>query len=137
MHGLLLPGSRPENTVIHLRWNEQGEEYGRLSAEDRVYCVMPGNLALEKGSIYIERFGWSGEIYLFEISSNTYAKDVELRSLSEGNFSENGFDLFPGEKIRVEFKKYDVDTFAPGKGASNMHGDPHILARSLNDFVIK
>lgn len=137
LHGLLLPGSRPENTVIHLRWNEQAEEYGRLSAEDRVYCVIPGNLALEKGSIYIERFGWIGESYLFEISSNTYVKDVELRSLSEGNFSENGFDLFPGEKIRVEFKTYDVDTFAPGKGASNMPGDPHILARSLNDFIIK
>jgi len=137
LKGILLAESRPENTVIHMRWNEQGDECGKLSAEDRVYCTMPGDLTLEKGSIYIERFGWSDESYLFEISSNTYAKDVELRSLSEGNFSENGFDLFPGEKIRVEFKTYDVDTYAPDKGKSNLYGDPHILARSLNDFVIK
>ena len=94
-------------------------------------------LNLKKSSIFIERFGWSGDSYIFEISANTFVKSVELYSLQEGNFSENGFDLFPGETIRVAFNKFDVDAFAPGMGDKKNYTDPHIMARSLNDFITK
>jgi len=123
----------PNSSVIHLRWNGENG----LSAEDRVYCVQPGELDLKKGSIFIKKFGWSGDSYHFEISANTYVKSVELYSENEGNFSINNFDLFPEEPIRVSFNTIDVNTFAPGSGSNTNSSTPVIFARSLNDFVTK
>jgi beta-mannosidase len=117
-------GCNKKNIVIHLLWSE--DDAGDVhTASSRVYLVEPGELALKKGSIFIERFGWSDNRYLFEISASTYVKDVELYSPQEGNFSTNGFDLFPGASIRVSF-----DTF-------EMSVDPQIFARSLNDFMVE
>ena len=119
------------NIVAHLLWSE--DDAGDVhKASDRVYFVEPGNLNLKKGSIFIERFGWSENKYLFEIRANTYVKDVELYSPQEGNFSENGFDLFPGASIRVSFDTSDMNTQTLEK-----KGDPQIFARSLNDFITK
>ncbi len=117
-------GSNKKNLVINLLWNEDDAENGQ-KASSRIYLVEPGELELKKGSIFIERFGWIDNKYLFEISSNTYVKDVELYSPQEGNFSTNGFDLFPGESIRVSFETFEMD------------GYPQIFARSLNDFIAK
>ena len=69
--------NNPHSSVIHLRWNGENG----LSAEDRVYCVQPGDLDLKKGSIFIKKFGWIGDSYHFEISANTYVKSVELYSV--------------------------------------------------------
>ena len=133
----LIPvGSNINNIVVQLHWKED-DASDALSASDKVYLVNPGELNLKKSSIFIERFGWSGDSYIFEISANTFVKSVELYSLQEGNFSENGFDLFPGETIRVSFNKFDVDAFAPGMGDKKNYTDPHIMARSLNDFITK
>lgn len=119
------------NIVAHLLWS--GDDASVVhKASDKVYFVEPGSLNLKKGSIFIKRFGWSEDRYLFEISANTYVKDVELYSPQEGNFSENGFDLFPGASIRVSFDTYDMST-----KKMEEKGDPQIFARSLNDFVTK
>ena len=119
------------NIVAHLLWS--GDDASVVhKASDRVYFVEPGSLNLKKGSIFIKRFGWSEDRYQFEISANTYVKDVELYSPQEGNFSENGFDLFPGASIRVSFDTYDMST-----KKMEEKGDLQIFARSLNDFITK
>ena len=126
-------GSRKENIVVHLKWKANDSEQ-QLGAQDRVYLVDAGDIDLKKGSIYIKRFGWSGDDYLFEVSSNTYVKDLELYTPHEANFDKNGFDLFPGETKRITLSLFDVDIFSPGMGSTEKDFIPVIKARSLTPF---
>ena len=128
-------GLDPNFHVAHLLWQENDERPDVKHATDLAYLVNPSDLALEKGSIYIKRFGWVDDEYRFEISSDTFAKNVELYSTTPGNFSTNGFDLFPDQPILVSFKNLDTSTFLPDLGESNYSAIPVIQASCLNDLL--
>jgi beta-mannosidase len=52
----------------------------------------------------------SPEGYLIMLSSNQLAKNVYLVSGQKGSFSDNFFDLLPGEMRTVTFKTKDNST---------------------------
>lgn len=65
------------------------------------FFVKPKNLALDKPNISIKRI----DAKTVEISTDILAKDVYLISEEAGNFSDNFFDLLPGEKKMVTAEK--------------------------------
>ena len=84
-----------------------------MGAQDRVYLVDAGDIDLKKGSIYIKRFAWSGDDYLFEVSSNTYVKDLELYTPHEANF----------DKTRRELSQLGTETGLGGVAQRAAKGD--------------
>ena len=125
-------GSRKENIVVHLKWKANDSEQ-QLGAQDRVYLVDAGDIDLKKGSIYIKRFGWSGDDYLFEVSSNTYVKDLELYTPHEANFVKTDLTYSWRDK-EITLSLFDVDIFSPGMGSTEKDFIPVIKARILTPF---
>jgi hypothetical protein len=93
--------------------------------------VVPGDLDLKKGSIYVQKMGFDGDTYHYEFTSDTFVKSVELSTTWPGHFDDNGFDLYPGEKKQITFTTYDPGIYAPGYENTNSDVEPWITARSL------
>lgn len=109
---------------------------GIIELEDFVYSVTPGKLALEPTDFKVTSLGKIGNRYRVKVSSTKFAKSVELSAGVDGNFSENGFDLMPGETKVVDFTPHNGDVFAPtSKGKrGNSNSTPEFSARSLRSL---
>ena len=67
-----------------------------------LYFTEPKNLELQQPDIKKE-INKTGEGYTVTLSANTLVKDLYLDYEGEGHFSDNFFDLFPGQKVTVSF----------------------------------
>jgi len=89
-----------------------------LLAENKIYLVPPKDLNLPDPGI-----SWSvsdfADHYAVTIKAAHLAKNVFVSSTLPGNFSENYFDLLPGEEKTItiskvssnESKNHDLETF--------------------------
>jgi beta-mannosidase len=132
LEDLLTESDIPNSTFIRLKWSiDDAGPKGVFYASDQVYCVVPGDLDLKKGSIYIHKMGFDGDTYHYEFTSDTFVKSVELSTTWPGHFDDNGFDLYPGEKKQITFTTYDPGIYAPGYENTNSDSEPWITATSL------
>jgi beta-mannosidase len=76
---------------------------GKVIASNVLYFVSPKDLSLEKPSVKLNT-AKSEEGYTIEITTDRLAKDLYLSSGVDGEFSDNYFDLLPGEKKIVTFR---------------------------------
>ncbi|PLW94935.1 MAG: beta-mannosidase, partial [Marinilabiliales bacterium] len=74
----------------------------RLLVSAQHYFEKPKNLVLLPVSIQME-VKVVNEKYLIELTSETLAKDVCLRTTADGFFSDNYFDMMPGQKRIIYF----------------------------------
>lgn len=79
---------------------------GELLAENVYYFVTPKNLKLQKAEISKE-IQTTAEGILIKLESPILAKNVSLRFDEDGFFSDNYFDLLPGETRSILFKPAD------------------------------
>ena len=81
-----------------------------------IICFEKGkNLSLKRPSVSMKRSELPGNKLLFEISVNTFAKNVELSIKDDvSSFSDNYFDMIPDKKYFIEFSPaYEL---VPGDG---------------------
>ena len=71
--------------------------------EDITYFVSPINLLLPTPKIDYEILDWDKKSFVLEISADVLAKNVFLQCESEGQFSDNYFDIPPNKSVRVKF----------------------------------
>ena len=77
--------------------------------EKYFYFVKPKNMNLSKPEIKISKEK-NGDHYILNLVSNTLAKNVFVDSNADGKFSDNFFDLIPGEEKIIEFyPNEDID----------------------------
>jgi beta-mannosidase len=82
-----------------------------LIASNVCYFAEPKNLKLPKSEI-TKVIKETGEGYSITFTSDKLIKDLYLDSDLKGSFSDNCFDLLPGEKVTVTFKtKEKTDNF--------------------------
>lgn len=91
----LMNGEDPENLVITARLISAGN----IAAEKIFYFTVPKELELEKPDIKITANGNS-----IELTSDILAKNVYLWTENGIQFSDNFFDLLPGEKKVISIK---------------------------------
>ncbi|WP_404424555.1 glycosyl hydrolase 2 galactose-binding domain-containing protein [Nibricoccus sp. IMCC34717] len=83
---------------------------GRVVARNVLYLERPKNFAFATAGVRLQRVDAGADQPVFEITATALARGVLLESgLHDGNFSDNGFDLFPDEPRRI--------TFTPDAGA--------------------
>ncbi len=75
----------------------------QFEAKNIFYFSRPKYLALEKPNLKLD-VKPSGDGFELKLSSDKLAKDVCLSTDEEGFFSDNYFDLMPGEEVKVYFK---------------------------------
>ncbi len=85
------------------------------------YLLQPKELALENGEI-MQSLKEVADGFEIEITSKVLQKNVFLYTDQQGHFSDNFFDLLPGEHKKVLFK-------------TNKKQNPKILLKTLNDFI--
>lgn len=73
-----------------------------ILSSNYLYFTEPKNLELQKPEIKKE-IAKTGDGYTLTLSANTVVRDLYLDYDGEGHFSDNFFDLFPGQKITVSF----------------------------------
>ncbi len=98
---------RSDMVLIAELWSEN-----TLLNSAKHYFIKPAHLALSYTNIQIEILEKSKK-YAIELTSETLAKDVCLISTSEGFFSDNYFDLMPGEKRIIYFIPGQADDQIP------------------------
>jgi beta-mannosidase len=97
----LLDGRKPENIAVEirlLRKNGQETAYRRL-----FYPVPPRKMKLPKTGYRLTVSPVEGG-YALDISAERFAKNVRISTDAPGFFSDNYFDLLPGEQRRVLFR---------------------------------
>jgi beta-mannosidase len=75
----------------------------QFKTENILYFIQPKFLALEKADIKLAVES-SDDGYEIILNSDKLAKDLYLSTDEEGFFSDNYFDLLPGEEVNVFFK---------------------------------
>lgn len=75
-------------------------------SEKNFYFVKPKNMNLSKPEIIISKIKY-GDHYILNLVTNTLAKNVFIESDVNGKFSDNFFDLLPGEEKKIEFYPED------------------------------
>jgi len=78
----------------------------KILSQNNIYFNPVKDLQLEK-SLITKTVNKSPEGYLIMLSSNQLAKNVYLTSGQKGSFSDNFFDLLPGEKRTIMFTTND------------------------------
>jgi beta-mannosidase len=97
----------------HIDWNSSFLDIGfngdvRVN-EKNFYFVKPKDMNLSKPEIKISKEK-NGDHYILNLVSNTLAKNVFVDSNADGKFSDNFFDLIPGEEKIIEFyPNEDID----------------------------
>ena len=89
---------KPEKAVL----SAVLESENQALSENLLYFTSPKELMLEKPNIST-KVSEATEGYTIELSSDKLAKGVWLSTSTEGEFSDNYFDIIPGETIRVTF----------------------------------
>ena len=100
----ILNGQKPESAVVEIALTDVSDKvlYRRL-----YYVVAPKKLALPKAKVSLEVVQ-SNEGYDIILQSDRLAKNVLIRTESNGFFSDNYFDLLPGERKTVHFKTQQI-----------------------------
>ncbi|MNO19897.1 Exo-beta-D-glucosaminidase precursor [compost metagenome] len=75
---------------------------GRLTAHSRHYFAPAKEIAMTRPALKVEEISGSGGLS-FTVTSDALARGVYLTAEEEGIFSDNFFDLLPGELKTVEF----------------------------------
>lgn len=106
---------------------------GSIELTDYVYFVTPGELNLEPTEITVNNLGKVGSRYRIKVTSSKFAKSVELTAEVDGIFSDNGFDLLPGETKIIDFTPHSGDLYVLSTNAPNTgyKPQPNFRARSL------
>lgn len=82
-----------------------------LLTSNVLYFAMPKNLKLEKPEI-TRKIVRNAKGYAVTLTTNKLAKNVYLFSEMDGRFSDNYFDLLPGEPVTVTFtSEKDINDF--------------------------
>jgi beta-mannosidase len=94
-----LTGFESNNILLYVSVTENSQ----VIAENIMYFEKPKDLKLQKPGIRYTIIK-SGEKYFIELRTDKLARNVYLYTTdSEGFFSDNFFDLFPGKKIIIEY----------------------------------
>jgi beta-mannosidase len=122
----LLQGANPSSVVMVARLKQEG-----LPVESKEhYFVNTQHLDLSAAEITITEIqGDGGPAY--SLSTNRLAKQVWLSTEVEGIFTDNFFDLIPGQVKTVQFYARTEEDSAFGKASTNK-----IIARSMSDFIV-
>jgi len=96
----LLDGTKPENVVVEITLRDTADAalYRRL-----LYLAPPRKLRLPKATVTLAAAPAEGG-YTLTLSTDRLAKNVLLSTEADGFFSDNYFDLLPGETRKVFFK---------------------------------
>jgi beta-mannosidase len=106
----LLSGIGKEKTVVWVQFKDDIEPI----AEKVIYFTEPRFLELTEPDISFSIAEDDGNL-IISFSSNTLVKDLYLKFLdSKGRFSDNFFDLLPGETKEIKYFPSDKDDL-PGK----------------------
>jgi beta-mannosidase len=96
----ILGGVDPKGVVLRARLDHEGTSVPRLH-----YFVPPKDLRLPPDPGLEVRSGWQGSRRVLLVSTHAFAKNVWLHANGvEGHFSDNYFDLLPGEPRLVRFE---------------------------------
>ncbi|WP_020617636.1 beta-mannosidase [Paenibacillus daejeonensis] len=121
----LLAGAAASRTVLIAElWQ------GMVLTDRREHYFVPGKeLALQPAKIDVQEVTGSGGTS-FTLSTDVLAKQVWLSSETEGVFSDNYFDLLPGQPVTVSFEARSDEeqpfvTASPGE----------LVVRSMADFI--
>ena len=100
----ILDRQKPENSVVEIVLTDKNNKavYTRL-----FYLVVPKKLSLPRTRVKVD-VAQVNDGYLLSLSSNRLAKNVLLSSEADGFFSDNYFDLLPGETKTVLFKTRQI-----------------------------
>lgn len=90
--------------------------------EKKHYFVPIKDLPLQKAEITVKRLDEAGQ---FEISTDQFAKSIWLDTDERGYFSENYFDLLPGERKVVEFISRDGE----------INPEMMLVTQSMSDMI--
>jgi beta-mannosidase len=77
----------------------------KVIAENHCFFTTNKNLKLQKNTLST-KINSSGEDYAIEVTSTAFARGVFLSTETEGSFSDNYFDLLPGQKKIVTFRPF-------------------------------
>ncbi|GBF74059.1 glycoside hydrolase family 2 [Paenibacillus sp. 598K] len=121
----LLAGADPVRTVLVAElWR------GAERLDSREHYFVPGKqLTLSAAQVEAREVEGSGGTQ-FTLTTDTLAKQVWLSAEAEGVFSDNFFDLLPGQPVTVTFEKRDDEAqpFAIGQPGA-------LSVRSMADFI--
>ena len=96
---LNIPGNERNNLAVSCKWFK-GDS---LMAEKSFYFVDPLHLNLEKDYELIHKVEKMEEGFIFQLKTDFLVKDVCLKANLKGRFSDNYFDILPGEMKKVLF----------------------------------
>jgi beta-mannosidase len=94
--------------VVHLYNGKQ------VLTENHCFFTANKNLNLAKNTL-TTKITPSGDSYTIEVSTTSFARGVYLSTESEGFFSDNYFDLMPGEKKTITYTPQSKITGLEGK----------------------
>lgn len=96
----VLNNHKPENAVAEITLKDAG---GKVLHRRLFYLVSPRKLALPRTTVNMQ-VAQVNEGYQISLQSSNLAKNVYLHTEAAGAFSDNYFDLLPGERKTVLFK---------------------------------
>ncbi|MNS18470.1 Exo-beta-D-glucosaminidase precursor [compost metagenome] len=122
-----LLGDHDPHGVILTATLKQGADV--IAAREH-YLAPEKELKLVKPSIKVTESQGKNGVTVYTLEADTLARQVWLSTPEEGIFSDNFFDLIPGQPRTVEFKlrKSGVGSFVPAAAAA-------VEIRSMADFV--
>ncbi|RUT31741.1 glycoside hydrolase family 2 protein [Paenibacillus zeisoli] len=121
-----LLGDRDPHGVILTAALKQGE---KVIAAREHYLTPEKELKLAKPNIKVTEAQGENGVMVYTLETDTLARQVWLSTSEEGIFSDNFFDLIPGQPRTVEFKlRSGEGSFVPAAASA-------LEVRSMADFV--
>ncbi|RCX18229.1 beta-mannosidase [Fontibacillus phaseoli] len=125
----LLDGHDRKSAVLHVSL-EAGD--GQVMANRHVYFERSRELVLPDAAITVTEVSGKGGS-TFTLQADKLARQVWLQAEEEGIFTDNFFDLIPGQPVTVEFRRRG----GSDSEAAFVLGSPGTLTvRSMRDFTI-
>lgn len=124
----LLNGRDGKSAVLHVSLSDSE---GRVLDSRHAYFAGARELTLPEAAITVTEVLSSGSS-AFTLETDALARQVWIHAEEEGIFSDNFFDLLPGQPVTVEFRRRggegSAEAFVPGSPGS-------VTVRSMRDFV--
>lgn len=123
----LLHGREREHVLLRARLMESGQ----ILAEHTYYFVKAAHIELEEAVISIQQTKTADGVHGITVHSDKLVRFVKLSAETEGIFSDNFFDLLPGEEKTVVFYRRGEageEAFVPAVPEG-------IEARSMADYM--